>query len=78
MFVDGSPKSRRQEDKNNGVASKEKLADESILVQVPLLLVSRADDSLGPHLFDILKDHVHMTVESLDTGEEFAVIASVD
>lgn len=76
--TNGSPKSGRQEDKNDGVAAQEELADETILVQVSLLLVRRADDGLGPHLLDILEDHVHVAVEGLDAGKELAVVAGVD
>lgn len=72
------PKSRRQEDKNYRVAAQEQLADEAILVQVSLLLIGRANDRLSPHLFNVLKDHVHMTIEGFDTGEKLAVVAGVD
>lgn len=49
------------------------LAHEAILVNTLALAVLRL---LGPHLLHVLENHVAVTVERLDTGEELAVVAA--
>lgn len=70
-----APVSRAQQNKNNAVASEEHLADESVLIDALLSILSTL---LRPHLFDVLEDHVAMSVECFDAGEEFAIISAVD
>jgi hypothetical protein len=52
------------------------LADEAVLVDTSALLALAVSGKLCPHLLDIFKDHVAMSVECFYAGEEFAVVAT--
>ena len=54
------------------------LADEAVLVDTSALLALAVSGEFCPHLLDILKDHVAMSVECFYAGEEFAVVATRD
>lgn len=54
------------------------LADKPILVDWPSLLAVCKTRGLCPHLLHVLENHVTVPIESLDTGEEFAVVADRD
>ena len=41
----------------------------------PLALVSLG--CLGPHLADVLKHHVHVTVEGLHSPEDLAIVSAI-
>lgn len=49
------------------------LADETVLVHA---LALGTLGLLGPHLLDILEDHVAVSVKSLDTGQQLAVVSA--
>lgn len=49
------------------------LADEAILVNA---LALAALGLLGPHLLHVLENHVEVSVKSLDTGQELAVVTA--
>lgn len=51
------------------------LADEAVLVDT---LAVTTLGLLGPHLLDVLQDHVAVAVKGLDTGEELAVVPAGD
>lgn len=51
------------------------LADETVLVHT---LALGTLGLLGPHLLDILKNHVAVSVKSLDTGQQLAVVSAGD
>merc|ERR1719421_2467418 len=68
---------RVAEHQDHRVATQEKLADESVLVHwLRFLLPSMW--CLCPHLTYVLKHHVGMAVEGLDTSEDLPVVAAVD
>ena len=48
-------------------------ADETVLVHALALGTLRL---LGPHLLNILEDHVAVSVKSLDTGQQLAVVSA--
>ena len=54
------------------------LADEAVLVDGPALLAVGEPGGLGPHLLDVLEDHVAVAVEGLDAREQLAVVADRD
>jgi hypothetical protein len=54
------------------------LADISVLVHWSAFLAVSQTRRLRPHLLDVLQNHVAMAIESLDAGEEFAVVANGD
>lgn len=83
-----------QQNENDGVASQEPahhvsllqrrewqgvhLADEAVLVDLaPRLAIGEAR-CLCPHLLRVLQNHVAVSVEGLDAGEQFAVVAAGD
>ena len=49
------------------------LADETVLVHA---LALGTLGLLGPHLLDILENHIAVSVESLDTGQQLAVVSA--
>lgn len=49
------------------------LADETVLVHA---LALGALGLLGPHLLDILEDHVAVSVKGLDAGQQLAVVSA--
>lgn len=53
------------------------LVSPSVLVHGLGLFLSTMRD-LCPHLAYILQDHVRMTVEGLDAGQNLAVVAAID
>lgn len=63
--------SSAEQDEDDGVTTEEHLADEAILVNT---LAVTTLGLLGPHLLDVLQNHVAVAVEGLDTGEELAVV----
>lgn len=66
-------KAHREKEKEN-----EQLADKPILIdRLALLPVGQLGD-LAPHLLDVLQDHVHVSVEGLDTREHLAAAAQRD
>jgi hypothetical protein len=67
-----------QQDQDDRIAAEKHLADEPVLVDLASLLSIRQARGLCPHLFRVLKNHVAVTVECLDTGEQFAVVAARD
>lgn len=50
----------------------------AILVDLPSVAAVGQSGSLSPHLFRVLENHVAMTVESLDTCENLAVVSARD
>jgi hypothetical protein len=60
--------------KQSGMVSQ--FAYESIFVDLPSLLSLRIPGRLRPHLLDVLKHHVAVAVEGLDTGEKLPIIAA--
>ena len=50
------------------------LADESVLVDRPALLPAGKLGRLGPHLLDILQDHVAVPVECLHPRQQLPVV----
>lgn len=54
------------------------LADEAVLIDTPALLSLTVSWKLGPHLLDVLEDHVAMSIECFYTSKEFAVVATRD
>lgn len=54
------------------------LADETVLVDTSALLSLAVSWELSPHLLDILKDHVVMSIECFYASKEFAVVATRD
>jgi hypothetical protein len=54
------------------------LGDEAVLVHFPSLLAICCPRGLSPHLLCVLKHHVAMTVECLDTCENLAVVSARD
>lgn len=54
------------------------LANKPILINRSPLLPRRQPRRLRPHLLDILKHHIEMSIESLDTAEHLAVVAQRD
>jgi hypothetical protein len=67
--------SSTQQDQNHTISSQEHLADKTVLVHT---FTPSFKAPLCPHLLDILQHHVAVTVECLDTGEQFAVVATGD
>ena len=51
-------------------------ADEPVLVDWPPLLSTRNSRSFRPHFLHVLQDHIAMSIEGLDPGEQFAVVAA--
>mmetsp|Transcript_78733 Transcript_78733/g.155934 ORF Transcript_78733/g.155934 Transcript_78733/m.155934 type:complete len:95 (-) Transcript_78733:141-425(-) len=68
---------RVPQDKDHRVASQEELADETVLVDWLGLLLATVRD-LSPHLSDVLKDHVGVTVKSFDTCKDLSVVPAID
>jgi len=60
---------------NHRIPSKEHFADEAVLIDRLLIL---ACWQLGPHLLDILKNHVAVAVKGLYTSEKLLIIAEGD
>ena len=54
------------------------LADEAVLVDGAALLAVGEAGRLGPHLLDVLEDHVAVAVEGLDAGQQLAVVPDRD
>lgn len=52
------------------------LANKSILVHRSSLLSGTISRRLSPHLLHILQDHIAMSVESLDTREQFSIVSA--
>ena len=69
---------RVSDDYDNGVATDEHLADVSLTVDWVCTLALVSLGCLGPHLTDIFHDHIHMSVESLHSPQDFAIISAVD
>lgn len=65
----------RQKHQHHAVAAKEEFADEAVAVDRLALLSVCVPGSLAPHLLHILQNHVAVAVESLDTCEQFSVVA---
>lgn len=62
-----------EQDEDDGVAAKEHLADETVLVHA---LALGTLGLLGPHLLNVLENHVTVSVKSLDTGQQLAVVSA--
>jgi len=67
-----------QQNQNDRVTSQKHLTNETILIDGPALLPASQARGLGPHLLDILQDHVAMAVEGLDARQQLAVVAARD
>jgi hypothetical protein len=67
-----------QQNENDGVASEKHLADETVLVDLASFLPICQSWGFCPHLLCVLKNHVAVTIECLDAGEQFAVVAARD
>jgi len=65
-----------EKNEDDRVAAQEHLADESVLVDLATKLSVCQSGRFRPHLFRVLQYHVAVTVESLYTGEQFAVVAA--
>lgn len=65
----------RQKHQHHAVAAEEEFADEAVAVDGLALLSVCVPGSLAPHLLHVLQDHVAVTIESLDTCEQFSVVA---
>ena len=65
----------RQKHQNHAVSAQEEFADEAVAVDGLALLSIRVPGRLAPHFLDVLQNHVAVTIEGLDTREQFAVVA---
>lgn len=65
-----------QNDQDDRVSPEEHLANESVLVDWSSLLAIAISWYFGPHLLDILENHVAVPVECLDARQQFAVVAT--
>lgn len=52
------------------------LANKSILVHRSSLLSGTISRRLSPHFLHVLQDHIAMSVESLDTREQFSIVSA--
>lgn len=67
-----------QHNNNNAIAAQKKFRNEAVLVDGPPLLALRIARHLGPHLLDVLQNHVKVAVEGADAREHLAVVAQRD
>lgn len=68
---------RQRKNEEKGIKNAQ-LADETILVDRLALLAVGEFGSLGPHLLDVLENHVHVSIEGLDAGKHLATAAERD
>ena len=67
------------ENKDDGVATQEHFADESFLVGwLGLLLAFSRLGRFGPHLLDVLQNHVAVAIERFDAAKKFLVVSAID
>ena len=67
-----------EQNKDDGIAAQEHLADEAVLVDFATRLAVSQSGRFCPHLFRVLQNHVAVTVESLHAGEQLAVVSAGD
>ena len=60
---------------NHRVSSQEHFGDVTLSVDRVCLLTLRTLGDFGPHFANILKNHIHVTVKSLDSSKDLAVVS---